>query len=58
MQYLVFFFLSLVVVVLQTTILPNIFGALWFYDFLIPLAIYFSLYRPFAKGYPFLSWQP
>ncbi len=54
MQYLVFFFLSLLIVVLQTTILPNAFGFLWFYDLIIPLVIYFSLYRPFREGFTIL----
>jgi hypothetical protein len=54
MQYLVFFFLSLFIVVLQTTLLPGISGALWFYDLIIPYAVYFSLYRPFRDGLPVL----
>lgn len=54
MQYLVFFSLSLFIIVLQTTIMPNIFGSLWFYDLIIPLVIYFSLYRPFREGFPVL----
>lgn len=51
MQYLVFFSFSLLIVVLQTTILPDIFGSLGFYDLIIPLVIYFSLYRPFREGF-------
>lgn len=52
MQYILFFLLSLLVVVLQTTILPELFGTFGLYDLIIPLAAFFSLYRPFHEGFP------
>ncbi len=54
MYYLVFISLSLLVVVFQTTIVPELFGFLGLYDLLIPLSIYFSLYRHFHEGLPIL----
>ncbi len=54
MQYLFYLLLCLILIVLQTTILPNSFGSLRFYDLIIPVAIYFSLYRPFREGFPVL----
>ena len=50
MHFLVFFLLSFVVIVLQTTLLPEMFNFLALYDLLIPIVIYFSMYRPFYQG--------
>ena len=52
MQYIVFFILCLLLVVLKTTIIPGVLGGLYLYDLLIPLVIYFSLYRSLAEGIP------
>lgn len=54
MYYLVFVSLSLLIVILQTTIVPDLFEFLGLYDLLIPLSIYFSLYRAFHEGLPTL----
>ncbi len=52
MQYIVIFILCLLLVVLKTTIIPGMLGGLWLYDLLIPLVIYFSLYRSLTEGLP------
>ncbi len=54
MHYIAFLLLSLLIVVVQTTVVPDMFVNLRFYDLLIPLAVYFSLYRPFYEGLPVL----
>ncbi len=46
--------MCLFIIVLQTTMMPNSFGSLRFYDLIIPVAIYFSLYRPLREGFPVL----
>jgi len=52
MHTIAFFILSLLIVVLKTAILPGMPGGLLLYDLLIPLVIYFSLYRRLAEGLP------
>ncbi len=52
MHYIVYFIVCLLLVVLKTTIIPGVLGGLWLYDLLIPLVIYFSLYRSLAEGLP------
>lgn len=52
MHTIAFFILCLFIVVLKTTILPGMPGGFLLYDLLIPLVIYFSLYRRLAEGLP------
>jgi len=52
MHTIVFFILCLLIVVLKTTIIPGMSGGFLLYDLIIPLVIYFSLYRRLAEGLP------
>lgn len=50
MRYPVFLAMSIFLMVVQTAIIVELSGAISFYDLLIPLVVYFSLYRPFSEG--------
>ena len=54
MIYCVYISISLLLVILQTTVLPNIPLAGNFYDLLIPLLIYLTLFRPSHESLPFV----
>lgn len=52
MRYILFVAMALLLVVLQTVVVPALPAAFRFYDFIILLAVYFSLYRSFGEGLP------
>ena len=54
MIYCVYIGISLLLVILQTTVLPNVPLAGHFYDLLIPLLIYLTLFRPSHESLPFV----
>lgn len=54
MHYLLFLVFSVFLMVVQTVVLPEISGTLRLYDLVIPLTVYFSLYRPFREGLPIM----
>lgn len=51
MFYLV---VTVLLVIVQTSIIPYMPGFFRFYDFLVPLAVYLSLYKPLSHGLPVL----
>ena len=54
MMYCVYIAISLCLVIIQTTVLPNLSPAGHFYDLLIPMLIYLSLFRPSHESLPFV----
>ena len=46
--------ISIILVILQTTVLPNIPLAGQFYDLLIPMLVYLALFRPAHESLPFV----
>ncbi len=54
MRYSAFLAFSVFLMVTQTVVLYEMSAALRFYDLLVPLVIYFSLYRPFREGLPII----
>ncbi len=54
MIYCIYIAISISLVILQTTVLPNIPLTGEFYDLLIPLMIYLTLYRPPHESLPFV----
>lgn len=54
MIYCVYIGISICLVIVQTTVLPNIPLAGHFYDLLIPLLIYLTLFRPPHESLPFV----
>ncbi|MFW6082107.1 MAG: hypothetical protein ACOC7W_09340 [Desulfosalsimonas sp.] len=53
-RYLYYLVTAVFLVIVQTSIIPHLPGILKFYDFLVPLAVYFSLYKPISHGLPVL----
>lgn len=54
-RYLFYLITAIFLVIVQTSIIPHMPGILKFYDFLVPLAVYFSLYKPLSHGLPVLA---
>lgn len=54
MIYCIYIAISIILVILQTTVLPNIPLTGQFYDLLIPLLIYLTLFRPPHESLPFV----
>lgn len=53
-RYLSYLIFAVLLVIIQTSIIPYMPAVLKFYDFLVPLAVYFSLYKPVRQGLPVL----
>lgn len=54
MTYCAYIGVSIILVILQTTVLPNIPLAGQFYDLLIPLLVWLTLFRPAHESLPFV----
>lgn len=54
MIYCAYIGISLCLVIIQTTVLPNVSPAGHFYDLLIPMLIYLALFRPSHESLPFV----
>lgn len=54
MIYCIYIAISIFLVIVQTTVLPNIPFTGQFYDLLIPLLIYLTLFRPPHESLPFV----
>ncbi|MGM0452054.1 MAG: hypothetical protein ACQERN_02665 [Thermodesulfobacteriota bacterium] len=50
MRYVFFVAMALGLLVIQTVVVPDLPAMLRFYDFIIPLVVFLSLYRPFGEG--------
>ncbi len=53
-RYLSYFIFAVFLVIIQTSIISYMPAALRFYDFMVPFAVYLSLYRPLRDGLPVL----
>ncbi len=53
-RYLFYLFLVVLLVLMQTCILPYLPAIFRFYDFLVPFAVYLSLYHTLGEGLPVL----
>lgn len=54
MRYLFYLGICILFVAIQTTVLPLLPTVFTFFDLIIPLVVYFSLYRRFMEGLPIL----
>ncbi len=54
MRYLFYLGICIFFVAIQTTLLPLLPTVFTFFDLMIPLVVYFSLYRRFLEGLPIL----
>jgi len=54
MRYPVFLATTVFLVIVQTALVPELSDSYRLFDLIIPLAIYFSLFRPFLDGLPIL----
>ncbi|MFW6297283.1 MAG: hypothetical protein ACOC03_02165 [Desulfosalsimonas sp.] len=51
-RYLFYLIIVIFLVIAQTSIIPYMPASLRFYDFLVPFAVYLSLYKPLGEGLP------